>query len=57
MNVPAIFLTLAEDGRNGTLVIGNDSFPASLLDLPTAVESYKTYDDTNEVKTAYSCQV
>ncbi|PKI71504.1 hypothetical protein CRG98_008021 [Punica granatum] len=43
---------LAEDGRTGTFVIGNDSFPASLLDLPTVVESYKTYDDTNLVKTA-----
>ncbi|OWM73397.1 transcription initiation factor TFIID subunit 7 [Punica granatum] len=45
-------LSFLEDGRTGTFVIGNDSFPASLLDLPTVVESYKTYDDTNLVKTA-----
>lgn len=50
-------LTLAEDGRTGTFAIGGDSFPASLLDLPTVVESYKTYDDTNLVKTADIGQV
>ncbi|XP_058201198.1 transcription initiation factor TFIID subunit 7-like isoform X2 [Rhododendron vialii] len=40
------------DGRNGTFVIGNDRFPASLLDLPCIVESYKTYDDSVLIKTA-----
>ncbi|KAJ9174296.1 hypothetical protein P3X46_017334 [Hevea brasiliensis] len=40
------------DGRSGTFVIGNDHFPASLLDLPCVVESYKTYDDCALVKTA-----
>ncbi|KAH7857579.1 hypothetical protein Vadar_014209 [Vaccinium darrowii] len=40
------------DGRNGTFVIGNDQFPASLLDLPCVVESYKTYDDNVLIKTA-----
>lgn len=40
------------DGRNGTFVIGEDHFPASLLDLPSIVESYKTYDDTVLIKTA-----
>ncbi|KAM0045088.1 putative TAFII55 protein region [Helianthus debilis subsp. tardiflorus] len=40
------------DGRSGTFVIGNDCFPASLLDLPTIVESYKTYDDNVLIKTA-----
>ncbi|KAK4764389.1 hypothetical protein SAY87_013827 [Trapa incisa] len=45
-------LSFLEDGRNGKFAIGGDSFPASLLDLPTVVESYKTYDDTNLVKTA-----
>ncbi|MBA0825628.1 hypothetical protein Goarm_010557, partial [Gossypium armourianum] len=40
------------DGRTGTFVIGNDRFPASVLDLPCVVESYKTYDDSALVKTA-----
>jgi transcription initiation factor TFIID subunit 7 len=33
-------------------VIGDEQFPASLLDLPAVVESYKTYDDNSLVKTA-----
>ncbi|KAK6247889.1 hypothetical protein QUC31_019454 [Theobroma cacao] len=45
-------LVFSEDGRTGTFVIGNDRFPASLLDLPSVVESYKTYDDSALVKTA-----
>lgn len=45
-------LEFSEDGRSGTFVIGNDRFPASLLDLPCVVESYKTYDDSALVKTA-----
>uniref|UniRef100_A0A0E0PL30 TAFII55 protein conserved region domain-containing protein n=2 Tax=Oryza TaxID=4527 RepID=A0A0E0PL30_ORYRU len=45
-------LSFSEDGRNGTFMIGNESFPASLLDLPTVVESYKTYDDSVLIKTA-----
>ncbi|CAA6668844.1 unnamed protein product [Spirodela intermedia] len=45
-------LSFAEDGRTGTFMIGNDSFPASLLDLPSIVESYKTYDDNVLIKTA-----
>ncbi|KQK08972.1 transcription initiation factor TFIID subunit 7 [Brachypodium distachyon] len=45
-------LSFSEDGRSGTFMIGNQSFPASLLDLPTVVESYKTYDDSFLVKTA-----
>ncbi|KAI4345319.1 hypothetical protein L6164_012451 [Bauhinia variegata] len=45
-------LSFSEDGRSGTFVIGNDSFPASLLDLPCVVESYKTYDDSCLIKTA-----
>ncbi|KAK8967707.1 hypothetical protein KSP40_PGU017886 [Platanthera guangdongensis] len=40
------------DGRTGTFSIGNEQFPASLLDLPGIVESYKTYDDTVLIKTA-----
>ncbi|XP_006654280.1 transcription initiation factor TFIID subunit 7-like [Oryza brachyantha] len=45
-------LSFSEDGRNGTFMIGNESFSASLLDLPTVVESYKTYDDSVLIKTA-----
>ncbi|XP_010257606.1 PREDICTED: transcription initiation factor TFIID subunit 7 [Nelumbo nucifera] len=45
-------LSFSEDGRNGTFVIGNDHFPAALLDLPCIVESYKTYDDNVLIKTA-----
>ncbi|PON83606.1 TAFII55 protein, conserved region [Trema orientale] len=45
-------VSFLEDGRTGTFVIGNESFPASLLDLPSVVESYKTYDDSVLIKTA-----
>ncbi|GAB2273599.1 transcription initiation factor TFIID subunit 7 [Dionaea muscipula] len=45
-------LSFFEDGRNCTFVFGNDSFPASLLNLPCVVESYKTYDDNVLIKTA-----
>ncbi|KAG5560895.1 hypothetical protein RHGRI_004052 [Rhododendron griersonianum] len=45
-------LSFSEDGRNGSFVIGNDRFPASLLDLPCIAESYKTYDDSVLIKTA-----
>ncbi|KAL6538626.1 transcription initiation factor TFIID subunit 7 [Orobanche gracilis] len=45
-------LSFPDDGRIGTFAIGNDRFSASLLDLPTVVESYKTYDDNVLIKTA-----
>ncbi|KAJ4724046.1 Transcription initiation factor TFIID subunit 7 [Melia azedarach] len=45
-------LTFSEDGRSGTFVLGNEQFPASLLNLPCVVESFKTYDDCALVKTA-----
>ncbi|CAB4281681.1 unnamed protein product [Prunus armeniaca] len=45
-------LSFEEDGRTGTFVVGNDRFPASLLDLPCVVESFKTYDDSVLIKTA-----
>lgn len=48
---------ITEDGRNGTFVIGDDQFPASLLDLPSILESYKTYDDNVLIKTADIGQV
>lgn len=51
------FMSSVEDGRSGTFVIGNDRFPASLLDLPCIVESYKTYDDNVLIKTGDIGQV
>lgn len=51
------FFYISEDGRTGTFVIGNDRFSASLLDLPTVVESYKTYNDNVLIKTADIGQV
>lgn len=54
-----VFTTIcvSDDGRSGTFAIGNDRFPASLLDLPAIVESYKTYDDSVLIKTADIGQV
>ena len=31
-------------------MVGGDEFSAALRDLPTIVETYKTYDDVNMVK-------
>ncbi|CAM8945807.1 unnamed protein product [Rhodiola kirilowii] len=45
-------LSFSEDGRTGNFTIGDDQFPASLLDLPCVVESYKSYDDNVLIKTA-----
>ncbi|XP_073059604.1 transcription initiation factor TFIID subunit 7-like [Primulina eburnea] len=45
-------LSFSEDGRTGKFIIGNDQFPASLLDLLSVVESYKTYDDNVLIKSA-----
>ncbi|KAJ3695221.1 hypothetical protein LUZ60_000598 [Juncus effusus] len=45
-------LSFSEDGRNGTFMIGDEKFPASLLDLPCVVESYKTYDESVLIKTS-----
>ena len=44
-------------GRSGNFVLDGESFPLVLQDLPTIVESYKTYDDINLVKTADIGQV
>ncbi len=38
--------------REGRFTIGGEAYPLSLLRLPCVVESYKTYDDINLVKTA-----
>lgn len=42
----------ADNGREGHLTFDGVAYPVSVLDLPTVVESYKTYDDVNLVKTA-----
>lgn len=49
----------AEDGegRKGTFSFDGTVLPASLKDLPTIVECYKTYDDVNLVKTGDIGQV
>lgn len=36
--------------RTGVFQLGNDKFPVSVLDLPTQVETWKSYDDINLVK-------
>jgi transcription initiation factor TFIID subunit 7 len=45
-------LVFSEDGRTGHLRVGADIFPAKLMDLPTKVESWKSLDDVNLVKSA-----
>ena len=51
--------THAEDGegRRATFTFDDTVLPASLKDLPTIVESYKTYDDITLVKTGDIGQV
>ncbi|GJY42072.1 transcription initiation factor TFIID subunit 7 [Tanacetum coccineum] len=44
-------LSISEDGRSGKFGIGDEQFSASLFDLPTILESYKTYDDSVLIKT------
>lgn len=48
----SVELVFSEDGRTGHFTIGADTFPAKLLDLPTKVESWKSLDDMNLVKSA-----
>ncbi|CAN4122411.1 unnamed protein product [Withania somnifera] len=45
-------LSFSEDGETGTFVLGDERFPASLLNLPCILESYKTYDDNVLIKSA-----
>lgn len=40
-----------EDATDGHLLLGGVKYPAAVLSTPTVVEAYKTYDDTNLVKT------
>lgn len=44
-------------GRTGTFVCGGDTFALAVQDLPTIVESYKTYDDIHLVKSTDIGQV
>lgn len=46
-----ISLSFPESARQGVITIDGEPHRVDLLDLPTVVESYKTYDDTNLVKT------
>ena len=41
----------------GRFVVGGDEYAAAMRDLPTIVETYKTYDDVNMVKCADVGQV
>ena len=47
----------AENGRHGQLTFEGKTYRVDLLDLPTVVESYKTLDDVNLVKTGDVGQV
>ncbi|KAL6760814.1 TAFII55 protein conserved region-domain-containing protein [Haematococcus lacustris] len=47
----SVELRFPEDGRHGVLSVEGQSHSVRVLDLPTVVESYKTYDDVNLVKT------
>ena len=40
----------AADGQRGKFSVGGEAFPVHVLNLPTSVESYKTYDDIHLVK-------
>ncbi len=45
------------DDRRGTLTVGDTAYPILAQQLPSVVESYKTYDDINLVKTTDVGQV
>ena len=47
----------AEPGRRGQLLFEGRTYRVDLLDLPTVVESYKTLDDANLLKTGDIGQV
>lgn len=48
---------LTDSGRVGRLFVEGKAYQVNVLDLPTLVESYKTYDDINLVKTGDIGQV
>jgi hypothetical protein len=49
---PLLPLTLlpTENNLDGTILVEGTAYPVKLLNLPTVVEAYKTYDDVNLVK-------
>lgn len=50
-------LAFADSDRSGTFTFGGRSYPVTVLNLPSVVESYKTLDDVNLVKTTDIGQV
>lgn len=41
---------VTDNNQDGTLTVDGVLYPVKLLNLPTVVEAYKTYDDVNLVK-------
>jgi len=54
---PPPFCNPAENGREGELLVGDQTHRVHVLDLPTVVETYKTYNDENLVKSGDIGQV
>jgi hypothetical protein len=50
-------LVFSDSDRRGTFQWGDRSYPVTVLNLPSVVESYKTLDDVNLVKTCDIGQV
>ena len=50
-------LAVDGQGRYGNLVFQGEHHAFTLLDLPTVLESYKTYNDVDLIKTADIGQV
>ncbi|EFJ43652.1 hypothetical protein VOLCADRAFT_121408 [Volvox carteri f. nagariensis] len=45
-----IELNFSDNNQDGVLTVDGMPYPVKLLNLPTVVEAYKTYDDVNMVK-------
>ncbi|KAG2487376.1 hypothetical protein HYH03_013945 [Edaphochlamys debaryana] len=45
-----IELKFSDNNTDGTLSVEGTTYPVKLLNLPTVVEAYKTYDEINMVK-------
>lgn len=43
-------LSFQDNNQDGTLTVEGKAYPVKLLNIPTLVEAYKTYDDVNLVK-------
>ena len=50
-------LLFQDSDRQGTFAFGGRQYPVTVLNLPSVVESYKTLDDVNLVKTTDIGQV